>query len=382
MRSTLLSGAAALAAAAGLLSGCSTLPATGPSTEQIDPPSVSNAAIRDYVLVDLNQRVVDIVSQYRVAPFAKRFAAARPAPGQIVGVGDVLAIQLFEAGQGGLFSSDLGARVSLTQRVDSDGSITVPYAGRIVAAGLGPQAVEKKIVTALEGRAIQPQALVQITETVSRSYVVSGEVGSPGRQPVTAAGDRVLDAIAVAGGSKGEPFRTRVTLVRGSAQASAIMKDLITNPADNVYVQPGDRIYLTKDPQLFLAFGAVPSPGPIEFDLEKISLLEAVGKAGGLLDQRSDPGALFLFRYEPASAVRQMQPGYDGRFGDRVPVVYRVNLRDPGAYFYAKAMEVRDKDVLYVANAKLSELQKFLQILASARNVASTAQTVETLTRR
>ncbi|MFD1702459.1 polysaccharide biosynthesis/export family protein [Methylopila henanensis] len=377
MHSKHASGAVAFAVVAGLLSGCSTLPATGPSTEQIDPPSVSNDAIRDYVLVDLNQRVVDIVSQYRAAPFSKRFAAARPAPGQIVGVGDVLAIQLFEAGQGGLFSSDIGARVQFTQRVDSDGSITVPYAGRIMAAGTGTQAVERKIVAALEGRAIQPQALVQVTETVSRSFVVNGEVNSPGRFPVTAAGDRVLDAIAIAGGSKQEAFQTRVTLVRGSSQASAIMKTLIDNPADNVFVQPSDRIFLTKDPEQFLAFGAVPKPGPIPFDLERISLLEAVGKAGGLLDERSDPGALFLFRYEPASAVRAMRPDYNGRFGERVPVVYRVNLRDPAAYFYAKAFVVRDRDVLYVANAKLSELQKFLQILASARNIAQTAQTVQ-----
>ncbi|GLK80176.1 polysaccharide biosynthesis/export family protein [Methylopila turkensis] len=379
MHSKHASGSVAFAIVAGLLSGCSTLPATGPSTEQIDPPSVSNDAIRDYVLVDMNQQVVDIVSQYRAAPFSKRFAAARPAPGQIVGVGDVLAIQLFEAGQGGLFSSDIGARVQFTQRVDSDGSVTVPYAGRIMAAGSGTQAVERRIVAALEGRAIQPQALVQVTETVSRSFVVNGEVNSPGRFPVTAAGDRVLDAIAIAGGSKQEAFQTRVTLVRGSSQASAIMKTLIDSPADNVFVQPSDRIFVTKDPEQFLAFGAVPQPGPIPFDLERISLLEAVGKAGGLIDQRSDPGALFVFRYEPASAVRAIRPDYNGRFGERVPVVYRVNLRDPAAYFYAKAFVVRDRDVLYVANAKLSELQKFLQILASARNIAQTAQTVQRL---
>ncbi|MFD1333617.1 polysaccharide biosynthesis/export family protein [Methylopila musalis] len=379
MRSSKVTGAAAIAVATALMSGCSTLPAAGPTTEQIDPPSVSNTAIKDYLLVDLNQRVVDVLSQYRAAPFSRRFSAPQPAPGQIVGVGDVLSVQLFEAGQGGLFSSDLGARVSLTQRVDSDGSITVPYAGRISAAGAGPQTVEKRIVAALEGRAIQPQALVQITETVSRSFVVNGEVGKPGRFPITAAGDRVLDAIATAGGAKNELFQTRVTLVRGSNQASSIMKTLVDNPPDNVFVQPGDRIYLTKDPELFMAFGAVPQPGPIMFDLERISLLEAVGKAGGLMDQRSDPGALFLFRYEPASAARAIRPDYDGRFGERVPMVYRVNLRDPAAYFYAKAFAVRDKDVLYVANAKLSELQKFLSILATARNVAQTAQAVQKL---
>lgn len=380
MRSSLVAGAA-LVVALGVLAGCSALPATGPSTSQIDPPSTDKNATVDYVLVNMDQRTVDILSQYRVTAFSKRFAAPRPAPNQIVGVGDVLSITIFEAGQGGLFSSEYGARVTLAQRVDSDGSITVPYAGRVKAGGESPSAVERRIVAALEGRAIQPQALVQITETVQRSYVVNGDVGAPGRKPITAAGDRLLDAIANAGGAKQATYETRITLQRGSHQASAIMKDMIDNPAENVYVQPGDRLYITRDPEIFMAFGAVPRPGPIDFGNEKLSMLEAVGKAGGLIDTRSDPGAFFVFRYEPGSAVRQMKPDYDGRYGDKVPVVYRVNLRDPRAYFYAKNFTIRDRDVLYVANSPATELQKFLTIIGSIRGLASTATTFDNLSR-
>ncbi|QZO01885.1 SLBB domain-containing protein [Chenggangzhangella methanolivorans] len=208
---------------------------------------------------------------------------------------------------------------------------------------------------------------------MQRSYVVNGEVGTSGRKPITQAGDRILDAIANAGGARQATYETRITLQRGSKQGSAIMKDMIDNPAENVFVQAGDRIYVTKDPEIFLAFGAVPQPGPIEFGLEKLTLLEAVGKAGGLLDQRSDPGAFFVFRYEPESAVRQMKPDYQGSYGAKVPVVYRVNLRDPKAYFYAKGFTIRDRDVLYVANSAAAEFKKFLDILGSVRNVANTA---------
>jgi polysaccharide biosynthesis/export protein len=381
MRSRDVLGLAVAAVMAGVLAGCETLPATGPSTNQIVQPS-GGPALQNYVLVNLDQRAVDILSQYRVTAFAQRFAAPAPAPNQIVGVGDVLTVTLFEAGQGGLFSSEYGARVTLQQRVDSDGSITVPYAGRVRAGGESPQAVERAIVAALEGRAIQPQALVQITETVQRSYVVNGEVNAPGRKPITAAGDRILDAIAGAGGARTQTFETRVTLQRVSKQGSAIMKDMIDNPPENVFVQPGDRIYVTKDPEIFLAFGAVPQPGPIEFGLEKLTLLEAVGKAGGLIDTRSDPGAFFVFRYEPESAVKQMKPDYAGQFGAKVPVVYRVNLRDPQAYFYAKGFTIRDRDVLYVANSAATELQKFLQIIGTVRNVASTVTDVASVQRR
>ncbi|WP_051091269.1 polysaccharide biosynthesis/export family protein [Methylopila sp. M107] len=365
-------------AAACLLAGCSVLPATGPSTQQITTTG-QGKALTDYVLVNLDQRGVDILSQYRVSVFAQRFAAPRPQPNQIVGIGDGLNITIFEAGQGGLFSSEYGARVTFMQRVDSDGSITVPYAGRVKAAGTSPQEVEKKIVAALEGRAIQPQALVAIEQTVQRSYVVAGEVNGGGRKPISAAGDRILDAIAISGGARSPAYETRVTLQRGSAQGTAIMKDLIDNPPENVYVQPGDRIYLARDPEIFLAFGAVPRPGPIPFGTDKVTLLEAVGMAGGLIDNRSDPGAFFVFRYEPESALKQIKPDYDGKFGAKVPVVYRIDLRDPRAYFFAKGFTVRDRDVLYVANSAAVELQKFLQIVGAARNVAQTYETADRL---
>jgi polysaccharide export outer membrane protein len=38
-------------------------------------------------------------------------------------------------------------------------------------------------------------------------------------------------------------------------------------------------------------------------------------------------------------------------------------LREPAAYFYAKAMMLQEKDVLYIANAKGVEVAKVLSIL-------------------
>jgi polysaccharide export outer membrane protein len=138
---------------------------------------------------------------------------------------------------------------------------------------------------------------------------------------------------------------------------------------------------VARDPEIFLAFGQVGKTGPIEFGLEKITLLEAVGKAGGLMNSSADPGAFFVFRYEPASAVRQMKPDYNGRFGDKVPVVYRINLREPNAFFFAKSFRVRDRDLLYVATAPFTELQKFLQIISTTTSLAQPVVTYEQLTR-
>ena len=41
----------------------------------------------------------------------------------------------------------------------------------------------------------------------------------------------------------------------------------------------------------------------VTFGAEKVTLAEALAKAGGLLDLRADPAGVFLFRFEPAAVV-------------------------------------------------------------------------------
>ena len=49
-----------------------------------------------------------------------------------------------------------------------------------------------------------------------------------------------------------------------------------------------------------------------------------------------------------------------------VPVVYRVDLKDPGSFFMMQSFAMSDKDVLFVSNAPVTELQKFLNTVFSA----------------
>jgi polysaccharide export outer membrane protein len=49
----------------------------------------------------------------------------------------------------------------------------------------------------------------------------------------------------------------------------------------------------------------------------------------------------------------------------RIPVIYVVDLKDPASLFVAQTFPIRDKDVLYVSRAPLSDLQRFVTIAAS-----------------
>jgi polysaccharide export outer membrane protein len=46
-----------------------------------------------------------------------------------------------------------------------------------------------------------------------------------------------------------------------------------------------------------------------------------------------------------------------------VPVVYRIDLTNPGSFFLMQSFPTENKDVLYVSNAPVTELQKFLNLL-------------------
>ena len=144
------------------------------------------------------------------------------------------------------------------------------------------------------------------------------------------------------------------------------MQRLIANPAENIFAHPGDTITLVRDPQTFSVFGAANRNAVVPFEAAGITLEQAIARAGGLVDTRSDPYGVFLLRYEPVRLARQLDPNFAFQPGDvRVPVVYRLNLRDAGSYFVARSVPIRNRDMIYIANAPLTELQKVLQLFTT-----------------
>ena len=99
-----------------------------------------------------------------------------------------------------------------------------------------------------------------------------------------------------------------VMLERRGRRALAPFGALVYEPPNNIYTHPNDTIYLYKEPQTFLSFGAMGSQRQTSFDAWRISLAEAMAKAGGLLDQRSDAAAVFLYRGETRDIAEALGP--------------------------------------------------------------------------
>ena len=150
-------------------------------------------------------------------------------------------------------------------------------------------------------------------------------------------------------------------LEREGRRATAPFGALVYEPKNNIWVHPNDSIYLYREPQTFLAFGAAGRQGQFNFEAWRVSLGEAVGKAGGLNDEKAEPAAVFLYRGETREVAERL--GVDcSRFpGPIIPIIYNLNLRNADGYALATKFELRNKDVLYIANATTVELAKAMQ---------------------
>ena len=190
-------------------------------------------------------------------------------------------------------------------------------------------------------------------------------MNTPARYPAAASGamDRITDAITRAGGIKGQGYETWVMLQRGEKRATVPFANLVYEPSNNIYVQPGDRIYVYREQQKFLAFGAAGQQGEFNFDAWRINLAEAVGKAGGLVDVQADPASVYLYRPEPREVAELLGVDVSRFTGELVPVIFSINFRDPGGYFLATNVQMRNQDVLFVANSPSVDVTKFLNYL-------------------
>jgi polysaccharide export outer membrane protein len=362
----------AVATLVAVVGGCS-LPGFGPTRSEMTAGALPSASgqVR-YALVEIDPNIATAMEKWGAASLQGTFGNQRPPTRQAIGVGDSVQITIWEAAAGGLFSAPAidrlgpGSRSAVIpeQVVGQDGAVSVPYAGRIRAAGLSPPQVEAAIVDRLQGKAIEPQALVTVTKNFTNTATVIGEVAKGARVPLTLRGDRILDVIALAEGVRAPANEIVITLMRGGQSVRVPMQVILTNPNENIFVMPGDVLTVARDPQTFTAAGAIGKSAILPFETLALSLDEAIAKAGGLSDGRADVEGVFVIRFEPAAQYDQLQlvrPSTEST--DRVPVIYRLNLRDPNSFFMARRFPMRNKDILYVSSAPAAELQKIISLI-------------------
>jgi polysaccharide biosynthesis/export protein len=173
------------------------------------------------------------------APGQDTASGAKPDSTYIIGNDDVLAINVWKEPD-----------ISRSVPVRSDGNISLPLVGEVLAAGRTPHQLEAEIAGKLKNYISEPEVTVIVQEIKSQKFNVLGMVTRPGAYPLTNS-MTVLDAIALSGGFRDFAKQKSIYILRVNPDGSQARfdfnyKDVIKgkNPAQNLKLQPRDTIVI------------------------------------------------------------------------------------------------------------------------------------------
>lgn len=349
------------------------LPSAGPDAGQVARVSakVDGSGIEVIQLDDaVNRR---LLANRTKNLFSQVFGAGSQTP-FVIDAGDVLEVTVWEAPPAVLFSSSSISSVSTVrsggsttlppQMVNREGTINIPFVGQVLVSGRSPTQVQAEIMHKLENKANQPQVLVRVISNNTANVTVVGEVAASARVPLTPKGERLLDALAAAGGVRQPINKMTLQLTRGKQVVALPLDTVIRDPEQNILLQPGDVVTSMFQPLSFMALGASGKNEEINFETQGISLMQALARVGGLQDGRANAQGVFIFRFESPENINASESKVRTPDG-KVPVIYRVDFKNPASFFFAQNFYMQNKDVMYVSNASAADLQKFLNVVVS-----------------
>jgi polysaccharide export outer membrane protein len=358
-----------------LLAGCAGLPKSGPSNKAIEEYNQQKDVSSKIQIIDVNQKVVtQLLKKDPKIKFSETLGSSNTRY-QTVGMGDLIEISIWEAPPATLFSassmsastvaSSSGSVVLPEQMINNEGMINVPFAGQISAHGKSLYEIESEIIKRLKGKANQAQVIARVVRNASSNVTVIGDVANTIRMPLTANGEKLLDAIAAAGGPKQPASKTTVQVTRGINVYALPLEAILKDSSENVQLMPGDLVTVSFQPKSFTALGATNKNEEVNFETQGISLAQALARIGGLNDSRADAQGVFIFRFENKDSIDWPAEPKELTADGKVAVIYRIDLKNPANFFNVQNFKIENKDVLYVSNAPITELQKFLNVLFS-----------------
>jgi polysaccharide export outer membrane protein len=225
------------------------------------------------------------------APSAEPAAqAAAPGDRYVIGPQDNLSINVVD-------EPDLSGKY----RIDTDGTLTFPYVGRVPAAGLTLEDMQSRLTALLRAGYIKnPQVRIEVDQYKSRSVYVIGEVRAPGKVTMAGTTLTLLEALALAGsptanasnevivvhplkrGAAATPGADaegeRITINRKDLELGRTGQDIVLLDGDIINVPVAQRFYIS---------GFVRNPGYYVLD-PGMTIDQAMALAGGLNDRGSD----------------------------------------------------------------------------------------------
>jgi polysaccharide biosynthesis/export protein len=206
-----------------------------------------------------------------------------PTEGYVIGSQDNLSIIVSDE-----------AELTGKYRVDTDGTISMPYLSRVQVAGLSLAEAQAKITALLRAGYIRnPQVRIEVDQFKARNVLVTGEVRTPGKVTLPGTTMSLLEALALAGSptpnasnevivihppKPGEPAPEPITINRRDLELGRAGRDITLQDGDIVNVPVAKRFYIS---------GFVKNPGSYVLDTGT-TVSQAIILAGGLSERGTD----------------------------------------------------------------------------------------------
>lgn len=237
----------------------------------------------------------------------------------LLGPGDILKISVFK-------NPDL----SLDARVSEAGSLNYPLIGSVQVGGLTLPAAERKIGDLLRegGFVLNPQVNILVTQVFGGLVSVIGEVNTPGRYSIEAAGGHLSGMLAVAGGIAptgsdnviitgsrgGKPFRREIDIVAMSLGTAA---------SEDIALAGGDTVFVNRAP-LFYIYGQVQKPGQVRLE-RGMTVMQALAAGGGVTGKGTSRG-IVRHRRDASGKVKEESVSLDEDVRDQDVIYVKESL--------------------------------------------------------
>jgi polysaccharide export outer membrane protein len=204
--------------------------------------------------------------------------------GYRIGPKDLIEIKVFEVPE-----------LNIERRVSAEGTINLPLIGDVPVQGLTDVELADRLKALLEAKLLQRASVaVQLREFRSKPISVLGAVKQPGNLSLSGRWT-LLEAISAAGGLT-DDHADKIYVLRRAAnglsdQIAIDVDDLMVraDPDANVPIVANDIINVPAKVEITVfCLGQVAHPGAVVFQsTERITLLTAIARAGGLTDRAS-----------------------------------------------------------------------------------------------
>ncbi|SOC57474.1 polysaccharide export outer membrane protein [Chromohalobacter canadensis] len=284
----------------------------------------------------------------------------------MIGRGDVLSVVVYDHPELTIPAGSERSAEESGNVVHSDGTIFYPYIGQIDVAGRTVRDVRGEIQRRLEGYIAQPQVDVKVAAFNAQKTYVTGQVETPGAQPITNVPLTVLDALSSVGGlTQGGDWHD-VVLTRDGEEIHVSVYDMLVdgNLEQNLVLQDGDVLHVpVVGNQQVYVMGEVNTPTSVPMPSARLSLTNALSEAGGIKENSADASGIFV--------IRRNQDVDSETYA----TVYQLNAESAIAFALGSEFILQPTDVVYVTAAPMARWNRVIsQILPSVTAIYQLSQ--------